>query len=73
MELNKNEKKRLNDDLKKIEKNLVSDPHNSKFLYEKGVILEKLGNYRSAYTAYSMAHTYDPAMVMKLEKMSIKA
>ena len=71
MELNKNEKKRLNDDLKKIEKNLVSDPHNSKFLYEKGVILEKLGNYRSAYTAYSMAHTYDPAMVMASDKMIV--
>ena len=64
MELNKNEKKKLNDDLKKIEKLLESDPHNPKLLYEKGLILEKLGNYRSAYTAYSMAHTYDPEMVM---------
>ncbi len=71
MELNNNEKKRLNDDLKKIEKNLVSDPHNSKFLYEKGVILEKLGNYHSAYTAYSMAHTYDPDMVMASDKMIV--
>ena len=71
MELNKNEKKKLNDDLKKIEKNLVSDPHNSKFLYEEGVILEKLGNYRSAYTAYSMAHTYDPEMVMASDKMIV--
>ena len=53
MELNKNEKKKLNDDLKKIEKRLVFDLHNSKLLYEKGVILEKLGNYRSAYTAYA--------------------
>ncbi len=64
MELNKNEKKKLNDDLKKIEKLLESDPHNPKLLYEKGLILEKLGNYRSAYTVYSMAHTYDPEMVM---------
>ncbi|MCL5009787.1 MAG: hypothetical protein M1433_02305 [Candidatus Parvarchaeota archaeon] len=71
MELNKNEKKKLNDDLKKIEKRLVSDPHNSKLLYEKGVILEKLGNYHSAYTAYSMAHTYNPEMVIASDKMIV--
>ncbi len=64
MELDKNEKKKLNDDLKRIEKPLESDQHNPKLLYEKGLILEKLGNYRSAYTAYSMAYTYDPEMVM---------
>ena len=71
MELNDNEKKKLNDDLKRIEKLLESDQHNPKLLYKKGFILEKLGNYRSAYTAYSMAHTYDPEMVMASNKMTI--
>lgn len=71
MELDKNEKKKLNDDLKRIEKPLESDQHNPKLLYEKGLILEKLGNYRSAYTAYSMAYTYDPEMVMASNKMTI--
>ncbi len=71
MELNENEKKRINDELKRIDKLLESDPHNPKFLYEKGSLLEKLGNYQGAYTAYSMAYTYDPKMVMAGDKMIV--
>lgn len=65
------DKKELEENLKRIEKLLESNPHDPKMLYDKGVILEKLGNYRSAYTAYSMAHTYDPEMVMASNKMTV--
>ncbi len=61
---NQEDREKLARELERLEGKLDSDKQNAGLLYKKAVILEKLGEYRSAFTSYDMAYHYDRSLVM---------